>query len=274
MSYAYEFTTRGSGDFIIDYAGENLARHKLVCRGNDDLWHLADADAVTTMPVLGITLEVIAAGDRGRILFRGYIADSAWSWTTGGISGFIYPSGTPGELTQTPPLNNAQVIATAFFATGIWFDSGGLGGGIAWLAQFFPAVDTTAYKGTYPTVPMIDLVDTDVWQTFMIPAGIVTIVRAALIIISNASGNIRWECSTNFGAVCINEGYQTHTDSIAATITAVTQNEIECVDISAALTGTLGNDLVGIKFTRTASHANDTISETVHYLGILIQGSV
>jgi len=148
------------------------------------------------------------------------------------------------------------------------------GGGTAWLDQFFSAVDTTAYKGTYPTVPMIDLVDTDVWQTFMIPAAIVTIVRAALIVIPNASGNIRWGCSTNFGRVCANEDYQQHTDSIALGTTAVDQNQIECLDISAALTGAAGEDLVGIKFTRTGNHAGDTISETVHYLGILIQGSV
>jgi len=149
----------------------------------------------------------------------------------------------------------------------------GGGGGSDWLHQFFPAVDTNAYKGTYATLQMIDAVDTDVWQTFLIPADIATITRAVVLLIPNGTGNTRWAASTNFGAVCSNEDYQTHTDSIAATDSAVTQNEIECIDISSGLTGALGGDLVGLKFTRYGSHANDTISGTVHYVGVLVEGT-
>ena len=76
-----------------------------------------------------------------------------------------------------------------------------------------------------------------------------------------------------YAAVC-GEAYNTHTDSIAATTTAVTTDEIECIDITAALTAATGGDVVGIQFIRTASHADDTVNATVYYLGILIQGSV
>lgn len=149
----------------------------------------------------------------------------------------------------------------------------GAGGAAGWFNQFFPAVDTNAYKGTYATLQMVDAVDTDVWQTLLIPADIVTLTRAVVLVIPNGTGNTRWAVSTNFGAVCSNEDYQTHTDSIAAADSAVTQNEIECLDISSGLTGAVGGDLVGLKFTRYGSHANDTIGGTVHYLGVLVEGT-
>jgi len=148
------------------------------------------------------------------------------------------------------------------------------GGGTAWLDQFFPAGGTDSIKGAYAAVELPDLVDTDLWQTFMMPNAIVNIVRAVAIVIPSAAGNFRWECVTNFGAICSNASYQQHTDSIGATASAVTQNEIECIDISAALTGALGGDLVGIKFTRTASNIADTVSASVYYVGIIISGSV
>ena len=117
--------------------------------------------------------------------------------------------------------------------------------------------------------------DTDVLirQTFIVPDDIVTIIRAVVIIIPEASGNLRWSCATNFGEVCSGEDYQTHIDSIAATTTAVTADEIECIDISDALTVAAGGDLVGLEFTRVGSSGLDTINDSVHYLMVLIQGS-
>lgn len=116
--------TEGSGDTIIDTAGEALGKHKLVYLSASSDWRLADADSVTTMPVIGLTLEAIAAGQKGTILLRGYVADPAWSWSLGGSTGKIYASQTAGELTQTAPLNNAQVVAVARTATGILFSDG------------------------------------------------------------------------------------------------------------------------------------------------------
>jgi len=130
VSYPLTYTQSGSGSYIIDEAGENLGAHKLVYRGAADTWLLADADVVASTPVVGLTLAPIGAGLNGRILFKGYVGDKAWSWTTGGPSGLIYASTTPGELTQTPPSgagDRVQVVAVAFFATGIWFNPAGLG---------------------------------------------------------------------------------------------------------------------------------------------------
>ena len=143
----------------------------------------------------------------------------------------------------------------------------------AWVDQFFPHSTPNSNKGTYATALMQDQADVTIRETFIIPDDIASITRAVVILIPNASGDLRWFCATNFGQVCNNEGYQTHTDSIAGTTTAVTADEIECIDISDALTGGAGGDLVGLEFTRDGDNALDTIDEDVHYIGVLIQGS-
>lgn len=168
-------------------------------------------------------------------------------------------------LTVTDDPGNSEVDITIAAAGG---------GGTAWLDQFFPAGGTDSVKGTYAAVELPDLVDTDLWQTFMIPNAIVTITRATVIVIPGAAGDFRWTLSSNFGGICSNKDYQEHTDSIVATATAVTSNEIECIDISSGLTGAAGGDLVGIKFTRTASNVGDTVSASVYYVGVIISGSV
>ncbi len=145
---------------------------------------------------------------------------------------------------------------------------------VAWVDQFFPAPDPNMQKGTYAAVLMEDDYDIDVWQTFMVPSDIVTIDSAVVIIISEGVGNIRWECATNFAEVCVNEDFQIHTDSIGATITGVSTDEVECLDITGALTGAAGGDLVGLHFTRTGSNAGDTVNADVYYVGVLIRGSV
>ena len=147
------------------------------------------------------------------------------------------------------------------------------GAGTAWLDQFFPASDPDSYKGTYASMLMVDDVDVLIRQTFVIPTDIVTIIEAALVIIPDDSGNMRWGISTNAAQLCANEDYQTNTDSIAAGQTAVDIDQVECLDISAGLTGMVGDDIVGIEFTRYASNALDTVNADVHFLGIIIAGS-
>ena len=151
---------------------------------------------------------------------------------------------------------------------------GGGGGACGWLNQFFPAVDPNAFKGTYAAVQMSDAVTTDIYQTFMIPSDIATITQAVILVIPNATGNLYWECSTNFAEVCSNEDCQTHIDSITANTDAMTANELMCIDISTSLTNALGGDVVGINFTRLGASASDTVGDSVYYVGILIGGTV
>ena len=104
---------KGSGFKVNERAGENLGNHKLVYRGADSYWHLADADATATMPVLGITMSAITTGMKGEILLWGYIGDPLWTWTPGTR---IYMSTTPGELITIPPSGSGdqvQIVAAA-----------------------------------------------------------------------------------------------------------------------------------------------------------------
>lgn len=126
--YPILYDEEGSGEYLLDIAGENLGKHQLVYRGNDEAWHLADADDASKVPVIGLTLEAIASSRRGRILLRGYVGDPAWSWTTGGLNGRVFASTVAGGLTQ---VQTAQCVGIAFFDHGLWFDPSGVGSSLS-----------------------------------------------------------------------------------------------------------------------------------------------
>lgn len=142
-----------------------------------------------------------------------------------------------------------------------------------WLDGYWPAVDPNASYGTYPAIRLPDEAQTVVYQSIIIPGDIATITRAVVLVIPEGTGNIRREVATNFAQACANEDYQTHTDSIAAGQVAVDNGQVECLDITAALTGAVGLDMVGVQFTRHGDNVNDTVGADVYYLGILIQGN-
>lgn len=146
------------------------------------------------------------------------------------------------------------------------------GASSVWVDQFFPYPQGDNHKGAYAAGLMPDDIDTEVYQTFYIPDDIVTITTAVVLVIPEGTGNLRWQCDTDF-ATC-DEDFETHQDSIGATTTAVINDEIECIDISAALTAASGGDVVGMQFIRTASNAGDTVDADCYYIGILIKGSV
>ena len=148
--------------------------------------------------------------------------------------------------------------------------AGGGGGGD--LSQFFEASDPDGNKGTYASMLMLDAQETTIRQTFMIPASITSLDTAVLVVIPDGSGNLDWEVTTNFGELCTGEQYDTNTDSTTGT-TAVTDGEIECIDITAALTGAAAEDLVGIEFKRDGDDASDTVGATVHFIGIWVKGT-
>ena len=141
-----------------------------------------------------------------------------------------------------------------------------------WLDQFFPAVMPDTNKGAYAAIQLTDTIDSPIYQTFIIPDDIATITTAEVIIIPDGTGNLYWQCDTAMSAC--GEDFETHTDSIGANATAVTTDERECIDISAALTDATGGDLVGLQFIRLGSDANDTVNADCYFIGVLIQGTV
>jgi len=99
--------------------------------------------------------------------------------------------------------------------------------------------------------------------------GQLELLEKCLESIPDAAGDLRWGVDTHFGAVCANEAYNANTDVIALNQTTLTQDEIECLDITAALTGATGSDLVGLEFRRDAD-GTDTIEAKVHYIGVVL----
>lgn len=133
--------------------------------------------------------------------------------------------------------------------------------------EFFEKVpDPDANVGTHPAMRLVDGQDVTVRIEFLVPHDFSAIHTAEIIVVPAATGNLRRSVATNFGGC--GEDYNVHTDSIAAGEVAVTVNDVECLDISAALTGLAAGDYVGVEFTRHASHANDTVDADVYLLGL------
>ena len=135
---------------------------------------------------------------------------------------------------------------------------------------FEDAMNPDGNKGDFPTEIFPDLIESSTRIVFYIPTEFTSVISAYLLIIPDATGNIRWSATTTWGEICNNEDYDTHTDSIAETTTGVTIDKIECLDISAALTGLAANDLVGLEFIRHADDILDTIGDSVHFIGVII----
>ncbi len=96
-------------------AAEALDQFEAVYVNSDGKAALADADSAATMPVLTIAAAGILAEASGEFYqITDEITNPAWSWTVGG---FIYASGTAGELTQTAPAGSGDQVQIVGFAT-------------------------------------------------------------------------------------------------------------------------------------------------------------
>ena len=82
---------------------------------------ITDADAIGTMPVIGIAPAAISDTATGTILLQGFIRDDSWTWTPGGV---LYASGTAGAMTQTAPSGTGdfvQAVGVALTADVVYF---------------------------------------------------------------------------------------------------------------------------------------------------------
>ena len=164
-------------------------------------------------------------------------------------------------VTDNPGTGDIDIaIAGPAAADAVWFD------------QFFPYPQADSHKGAYAAGLLGDGLNSTIYHTFLIPDDIGTITTAEIIVIPEGTGNLYWQCDTAMSAC--GEDFETHTDSIGADVTAVTTDERECIDISAALTDATGGDLVGIQFIRHGESATDTVNADVYYIGVLLQGTV
>lgn len=112
-----------SGTVLDMTAGETLAFGDFVYlkAADSKLW-LADADASTTLPCLGVVVVGGNADATVTILTHGVITATAWNWTVGGI---LYVSTTAGDVQHTVLSGTgdfAQAVAVALTADTILFN--------------------------------------------------------------------------------------------------------------------------------------------------------
>jgi hypothetical protein len=104
-------------DALADITGINIGDAVYVKSDGD--FALADADATTTMPVVGIAIENSSVGVNMSVLTHGVIRDNTWAWTVGGLV-YVSTTGTTGNtLTQTAPSgtgDQVQVVGVALSA--------------------------------------------------------------------------------------------------------------------------------------------------------------
>jgi len=278
MSSSFEFDPdkmEGSGLITRGTAGENLGNRRLIYMGNDGNWYHADADAVATMPVIGITLNGFNIGQRGQILHHGYIGLATWTWTVGGE---VYASTTAGELTQTPPAGPADVVQFVGIATNqrilLFAPMPPSGTSFGQTKEvLYKVSNPNANVGQHDAAQMLDGVDTTIPIEIMIPADFNVFVDAHVIVVQTGTVgavNVVWTAVTDFARICVNEAYDTHQDTGGATST-ITQNELECLDISGALTGLSANDWIGLEFTRDGDNIADTVGAPVYFIGVRVR---
>lgn len=88
-------------------AGASLVWGDVVYIATDGQVELADADATSTMPAMGIALGTYSVGNAANILVYGFVTETDWNWTTGNL---LYVSTTTGDFTATAPSGNADVV--------------------------------------------------------------------------------------------------------------------------------------------------------------------
>ena len=81
---------------------------------------------------------------------------------------------------------------------------------------------------------------------FTVPSDFGTLVSAVVVVIPDASETIQWDVNTDFGAG--GEAHNLNSDSITDDTQLVTLDELEELDVSAALTDIAANDHVGLEF--------------------------
>lgn len=273
--YLRNLRRKGSGNYMKGRAGQAIGSKKLVYRTAAGNWQLADADAAATMPVVGISMGPVNAGQIVDVLLEGFIGSMPWTWTSGGE---IYASTVAGELTQTAPVppDLAQVVGVAITSDMIYFNSlppsAGLSGSIV-KEEFYPPVESDAYVGQHFGAQMLDNMDTIVGFEFTVPNDYHTLDSVYVMVVQTAAAapNMVWSATTDFALACSTENYDVNQDATGLQTSQVLQNDVVCLDVSDALTGIAAEDLVGMEFLRDGDNVADTVGSTVFCLGLRLR---
>jgi hypothetical protein len=102
-----------TGDMISQTVDANASGiGALLYKAADGNWEEADADSSATMGMLGIAVES-GTGTKD-VLIRGFVKDTAWSWTPGAQ---LFASTTTGAITATAPSGTGDIVQVVGYAT-------------------------------------------------------------------------------------------------------------------------------------------------------------
>jgi hypothetical protein len=123
-------------------AGEDISEWEAVCIGPDGDVILAQAGPTSSRkPAIGLAIEDVLEDNTFRVQRVGEVENTSWSWSN--IGKPVYLSTTQGELTQTKPDADIQVIGIATAATKIL-----LLGNVAIIGEITPSTTTTTTSTT------------------------------------------------------------------------------------------------------------------------------
>ncbi len=160
--------------------------------------------------------------------------------------------------------NKSNLIST--------FTDAGTNNELPWI--FMEVTDPDGNVGDHPALVLPDTVDTTFRFQVPIPLEFQQLVTAHVIVVQTATGgppDMQWSTTTDWGKLCAAENYNAGSDAETDQTTAVTQNNLVCIDVSASLDGIAAGDLVGFTFIRRASQAGDDIDADAYYLGFRLR---
>lgn len=136
---------------------------------------------------------------------------------------------------------------------------------------FLPATNQTGGIGKHAAFYSPDGVTTTLYFETLMPVEIRSIESAYIVVVETTqNGSIRWTANALWGQIG-NENYNTTSDLIGGTTTAVTVNTLNQIPITALFTGISGGDLMGIEFNRFGGNAADTVDGPIYVLGVVIK---
>jgi hypothetical protein len=96
-----------TGVVISIASGESVAAFNSVYIRSDGEVGPADADAVTSMPAIGVALEAKGDGEATKILIQGVLRDDTYNFTPGAD---LFIGTTAGEITATAPSGSGDTV--------------------------------------------------------------------------------------------------------------------------------------------------------------------
>ena len=128
-----------------------------------------------------------------------------------------------------------------------------------------------ATQGYRPVVTWTNGADTTAYCTLQIPLDFQQLVSANAVVIPAASGNLYWLANSSYGKICADQQEDAHTDAIGVAAQAVTDDELECLDIFALFDNLDLGDNAGVQVSRIGTDELDTVAADVYAVGVRLR---